>query len=276
MATPAGPGDLAIMNPFNPRAYWEARLAGHLDLRGVGRRDMSLCYNKWAYGVRRRVFLRTLRALDVPWGSAEVLDVGAGTGFYLDRWKELGVSSVAGIDLTDASVAGLREKYPESEFYRLDIGDEMEDLRGRQFDLISCMDVLFHIVDDARYGKAIRNIHDLLKPRGLFVFSEHFLHRAGVRSLHVVHRTAETIQRCLDDAGFEVVCRRPMFVLMEEPVDSDSRVLKTAWSLRQRALFKSRLAEFVLGGALYPLELVLVSVLAESPTSEIAVCRRMR
>jgi len=262
------------MNPFNPRAYWEARLAGHLDLRGVGRQDMSLGYNKWAYEVRRRVFLRTLRTLDVDWGSAEVLDVGAGTGFYIDRWKELGVRSVAGIDLTDASVALLRQKYPESEFYRLDIGDGMGDLRGRRFDLISCMDVLFHIVDDARYGVAIRSMHDLLNPRGLFVLSEHFLHRAGLRSLHVVHRTAETIQRCLDDVGFEVVCRRPMFVLMEEPVDSDSRILRTAWSLRQRALFKSRPAEFVLGGMLYPLELLLVSLLTESPTSEIAVCRR--
>lgn len=262
------------MNPFNPRAYWEARLAGHLDLRGVGRRDMSLGYNKWAYEVRRRVFLRTLQALDVCWSSAEVLDVGAGTGFYIDCWKELSVRSVAGIDLTDASVAFLQQRYPESEFYRLDIGDEPGELGGRRFDVISCMDVLFHIVDDARYGTAIRNMHDLLKPHGLFVFSEHFLHRPGVHSLHVVHRTAETIQLCLDDAGFEVVCRRPMFVLMEEPVDSDSRFLRTAWSLRQRALFKSRPAEFVLGGVLYPLELLLVSLLRESPTSEIAVCRR--
>ena len=136
------------------------------------------------------------------------------------------------------------------------------------------MDVLFHIVDDRRYRKAVQNIHALLKPGGLFVFSEFFLHRCARRSTHVVHRTLDTIQEFLRGAGFELIQRRPLFVLMDEPVDSRSRILRASWSVRQGALFLSPLTGLVLGPALYPIELILVSLMKESPASEIAVCRR--
>ena len=62
---------------------------------------------------------------------------------------------------------------------RLDIGAPLapcfvEEL-GR-FQAISAYDVLFHIVDDARYERAIQNISALLSPGGVFFFSDLFLH----------------------------------------------------------------------------------------------------
>ena len=150
------------MTRFDAKDYWESRLVQDFDLHGVGQRGWGIHFNRWAYRVRRRVFLRMLRSPGIEFRSADTLDVGAGTGFYIDRWRELGVRSVTGIDLTDVAVGRLRKKYPESAFYKVDIGDAIGELRGHRFDVISCMDVLFHIVDDTSYQKAVQNAYNLL------------------------------------------------------------------------------------------------------------------
>ena len=89
---------------FDAKDYWEQRLLQAFDLDGVGRRNCGLPFNKWTYRARRSVFLRIVRSVDVEFSSAACLDIGAGTGFYIDCWRELGVRSVAGIDLTDVAV----------------------------------------------------------------------------------------------------------------------------------------------------------------------------
>ena len=42
------------------------------------------------YKIRRQVVIREVRSLGVDCSHASILDVGSGTGFYLEIWKELG------------------------------------------------------------------------------------------------------------------------------------------------------------------------------------------
>ncbi len=58
------------------------------------------------------------------------------------------------------------------------------------------MDVLFHIVDDEGYARAIRNLAALLAPGGLLVLTENFLHRDTGRARHEVDRSLEEIGGC--------------------------------------------------------------------------------
>ena len=65
---------------------------------------------------------------------------------------------------------------------RADIGGPPDQIaRGASFDAVSAFDVLFHIVDDAAYGRAFQNIASLLKPGGWFLWSDNFL-KANPRS----------------------------------------------------------------------------------------------
>lgn len=263
------------MTKFNPKEYWENRLTQEFSLQGVGRIDMGRNYNNWLYRVRRKVFIASIRSLRKDFADADILDIGSGTGFYIERWEELGCSKITGLDLTEVVVKQLKNKYPQHTFEQLDISDKLtEKVRDWQFDIISGFDVLFHIVDDDRYYKAFENIYSMLATDGIFIFSDLFLHGETKRSTHIVHRSLKKIDHILSDVGFQVLDRRPMFVLMNAPWDSNSKVLKKFWQMLTKAVQRSDLAGQIVGSTLYPIELALVSAFKESPAAEIMICKK--
>ena len=264
----------AEQSDFDPRRYWEERLEGTFSLGGVGWFGLGEAFNRWMYRVRRHVFLRTVRRAERNPGGARVLDVGVGTGFYVERWQELGVRDISGIDLTDVAVQGLSQRYPQHRFVQADITDGTGELPAASFDAISIMDVLFHIVDDQRYERAIANLHSLLRPGGVLILTENLLHGDWHRGPHQVSRDADWILGLLDRAGFDVISRGPLFVLMNTPVDTRSRLLKGWWWLLMNVLSRARWLGGPLGATVYPLELGLTATLREGPTTEIVAARK--
>jgi SAM-dependent methyltransferase len=262
------------MGEQSERSYWEATLRKYPGLHGVGYVRLGARYNRWLYGVRRAVFMRRVKLLKADFRGLEILDVGSGTGFYMDRWRELGAEKVSGLDFASAATEGLKRKYPGCNIYQLDIGEDIKEIKPRAFDVVSAFDVLFHIVDDGKYEKAIRNIFSLLRPGGLFVFSDNFIHGDTIRKAHIVHRSLAVVEGAVEDAGFRVVERFPMFVLMNYPVDSRSGILKILWMAAAGAASLCGLLGFVIGAFLYPLELLCVSFMKESPTTEVMVCKK--
>ncbi|MFQ5490755.1 MAG: class I SAM-dependent methyltransferase [Phycisphaerae bacterium] len=262
------------MNSFNAKRYWEQRLQNEFNLHGVGRRNWGIHFNRWAYRVRRRVFMHHVRSLKLDMSALDCLDVGSGTGFYLDRWLELNARSVTGADLTDAAVNRLRQRYTHLRICNLDIGGGQGELAESQFHAVSCMDVLFHIVDDDRYRQAVRNIFSLIRPGGWFIFSEAFLKGPEQRMEHIVHRSARQIQDDLHAAGFELVGHHPFLVLMNDPVEQGHPLLKAVWRGLKGTVQRANWTGAVVGPALYPLELALVRGLNKSPSTQIILCRR--
>jgi len=259
---------------FDPKTFWEARLRKTFSLGSVGYAILGEQYNNWLYRVRRRVFNHKIKALPGGIAEAAVLDVGSGTGFYIDRWKELGARSIVGSDLTSVAADRLQDKYPDVSFCELDISGDIGCLDGRRFDIVSALDVLFHIVDDGRYRRALNNISRLLARRGLLIFSDNFIHGQEIRGESQVNRSLETIEKAVADAGLEIIDRAPMFVLMNAPVDSRNRLLRKFWNKMAWAVQKSELVGYLFGAALYPFELLAVRLLKESPTTELAICRK--
>lgn len=262
---------------FKTSQYWEQRLRDHYSLEGVGYLRLGRRFNEWMYRVRGEVFDRVVGDLGIAPGSA-VADIGAGTGFYVERWLARG-ATVTGVDLTEVAITNLRTRFPQSTFVQANIGEPLsgplKDARGR-FDVVSAFDVLFHIVDDQEFGLALANIAGLLKPGGFFLWSDNFVHRPTIRVTHQVSRSLDEIESRLAPAGFEVVGRTPMFVLMNYPADTSSRLAQWAWTaLMAPAMISDRLGG-LLGALLYPLERRLLSGRTESPSTELMVCRRLR
>jgi SAM-dependent methyltransferase len=268
------PHDGTSTPPFDPKTYWEKRLTRDFSLGSAGRLNWGIYYNRWQYRVIRKVFLRAVRDFKSDLESVRALDVGSGTGFYIERWQELGVKSITGLDLTTVAVEKLRQVYPKNTFYQLNVGDESARIPGGPYDIVSAMGVMFHIVDDKQYQKALENMFAALVPGGILVFSDLFLHRPERRFSYIVHRTLTTIEHMVRKAGFEPLERRPLFVLMNEPVDSGNLLLKLYWGMLQRIVNRFLWTGHVFGAVLYPLDSVLVSVVRESPATEIMVCRK--
>lgn len=260
---------------FDAKNYWEKRLQGNYDLHGVGLIEWGEQFNLWLYRIRRRFFLKTIQQHGVEQGK--VLDIGSGTGFYLECWRDLGREDIHGMDLTDVAVQKLRKKFADMTIHCGDIGEHPIEAMDHTFDAISCMDVLFHIVDDEHYAKAFQNIASMLKDEGLFIFSDSWLKGDDIRGTHIVHRSRTFVAKLLEQAGFDVVEVHPMFILMNAPVDSHHPILRAWWWCLYQVSARFHRVAGILAAMLYPLEIMLLKLASsDGPTTKVIVCRKRK
>jgi 2-polyprenyl-3-methyl-5-hydroxy-6-metoxy-1,4-benzoquinol methylase len=255
--------------------FWERRLESDWTESGVGYKQLGRAFNAYMYLVRGEVFRREVGRLGLDLAAAEVLDVGSGTGFYLRQWRALGARSITGADLTKAAVERLSARFPDSEILQLDLADPGDLIEPGSYDAVSAMDMLFHITDDERYRAALRTLGRATKPGGVLVLSENFLHRPEQRGDHQVNHTLPWITTALGEAGFDVVRRAPMLVLMNAQVDANP-VWRKLWGGFLRGVTLTEATGRVAGALLSPVERRLVRVVRESPTTELMICRRRR
>jgi SAM-dependent methyltransferase len=259
------------MSRFDPRAYWEKRLESSTGLQGVGYLGLGQPFNAWMYRVRRGVFKRVVGRHLPKMPRGRVLDVGSGTGEYLRLWRTLRATSITGSDITATAVERLAKEFLDATMVRMDIAEAQELPKG-PFDAISCMDVLFHIVDDESLVEALRNIRGLLTSDGLLFLSDNFVHGAGHRQEHFVTRTLAEYEAALGKAGLRVIERRPMFHLLNRPLDSRSPLLHRWWGLVMRTCQLHPQLGGLLAAAVFPIESLLVSLRREGVSTEIMVC----
>lgn len=258
------------------RMYWNERLSLHWGPEGAASVRLGRQFNAWRYRVRHTVFRRLVRRLGLAMGTLSVLDVGCGTGFYLQQWQALGVASMAGLDISDWAVTQLARTYPRATFYRADIGEENPPLPVEAFDVVTALDVLVHLVDDAAYLRALGNLHRSLKSGGYLLYSDSFFRGPDKQYEDYWRgRSLAAVAADMDAAGFEIVSRVPMSVVMAAPTDTRHRRRnERIWDIVTSPIPGREWLGFCFGALLYPIELLLVSTLAESPAIEIMVCRK--
>ena len=259
------------------RAYWNERLRQHWNPEGASSLSFGRQFNLWRYRVRGRVFRRLVRRLALEPANLTVLDVGSGTGFYVEQWQALGVESLAGLDISDWAVGQLTQAYPNWKFYRADISARPSLLPVGAFDVVSAMDVLVHLVDDTAYLDALHNLGQALKAGGYLLYSDSFFHGADKQwENYWKGRTVSFVTSAMQTCGFELISRVPMSVLMSAPTDTRHRetIERLWWKLIAGTVGRGEWAGFLMGALLYPLELLLVSTLKESPAIEIMICRK--
>jgi SAM-dependent methyltransferase len=224
------------------------------------------------YRVRRHVFRRLVGPLASA--DAEVLDVASGTGFYVDRWEELGVREITGADITEKVVSELSRCYPRHRFVRMDVGAADLPLADASFDLVSAFDVLYHILDEDSHARAFANLARLVRPGGRVVVSENLYRGEPKSGPWQVGRSERTILDRIEAAGLVVERRAPVFVLMNSPVRSGSALRRRAWSRLAANVSRRPRLGGPIGRALYPLEVALVDRVRDAPSTEYLVCRR--
>lgn len=251
---------MASESNFIPARYWEERLTHRYGLDSVGYIGLGLAYNRYMYAVRRFVVERAIAHASLDLQGAHILDIGSGTGFYVDLFGKYGPSSITGVDVTNIAVQELRKTFPQHTFYQRDIAQLQQALPATPplgYDLVSVFDVLFHVVDDAQYEQAVANIGRLTRPGGYVLYAEN-LPRQTARLQHFVRRARTQVMDALSQAELEVVATFPMFVLMNSPSSSDSSVHHHFWNRLVAVMQRFQRVAGVVGAALFPIEKALL------------------
>ena len=139
-----------------------------------------------------------------------VLDIGSGAGHWIDFYRGRYGAEVAGVELAASAAARLAEKYAGDPGVSIHVGDvgAADFASAGGFDLINAIGVMFHIVEDARWERAIANLARQLAPGGLLLVSGQFgwltqnvlFHREGayqrpVAERKYVHKRIRSLRR---------------------------------------------------------------------------------
>lgn len=207
------------MSPYRPEEYWGKRLSSGFTLKGVGNTVFDENYNKYLYKLQLGMLKKAIRRYDVKLPRARVLDVGCGTGFFSGFYIRCS-ADVTGVDITEVSVESLRKTMPNGRFLILDISTEdfhnhIED--GERFDIINIFNVLYHVVDDNKFAKAIENITTYSAPGGYIFITDYLGEKDYSPAEHVQFRSIQKYRSLFHDR-IEIVDVLPLYHLMNRRI----------------------------------------------------------
>lgn len=194
--------------------FWDERLERETNLVGTGHRAFNLEYNRELYRMQRDTLDQLLSDNEIEMAGRRVLDIGSGTGFYVDYYRQNNAAHVTGLDITPTSVAHLQKTFPEEEFHCVDIGAVDTLPFAGPFDWVSVVSVIYHIVDPRAFEQAMTNICGAIAPGGYLLISDMFRTPRQLTPGHVRFRSDDVYQPIFDRFDMEVVDTLPMYYSM--------------------------------------------------------------
>ena len=186
---------------FRPRRYWESRhLRNRGAMRATGHRFLGEQANQVDYVLKSQMLLRCVERLCGAGQERSLLDAGCGTGYFSRKFESLGFQ-VTGVDFAETAICQAQEQGQGT--YRV---ADLSDLHLQQeFDVVVCIDVLFHVVDDHLWKKVLSSLTRHLKPSGRLVLQESLETCARRSCSHVRRRTRSDYDDALRQFGLHVV-----------------------------------------------------------------------
>lgn len=166
---------------YDAKAYYDARYAvareaGEFTDATAMQPGHSPLRTRYHYNAVENAILEALIPSPPP-KSFSVLDVGSGAGHWVAFYRDaLGAGSVLGVEISTPAVEGLRERFAGAagvEFVDADVSAEGFTLE-QKFDVINAVGVLYHVVDDEAWRRAVANLGRHLAPGGALVVGEQF------------------------------------------------------------------------------------------------------
>jgi SAM-dependent methyltransferase len=267
---------------YRPPDYWGSLHEAADDLGVVGYPTLPLVFNRYVYANAAHAVLRALDRIGAGVRDKTVLDVGSGTGFWVDLWRREGAAAVSGADLVPTAVERLRARFPENEFVQADV-TERAPFPGSEFDVVSIMSVLHHVVDADRFRAALANLASQVAPSGRLIVLDALAVRgrwmpAHAESSHNVVRSLAQWHEALPGTGLRIAGVVPTASFLSDPVDAGSRPAFFAHRLVWRGLTgalrdRDRLAAVVVP-PLAALDRTVAARLRKGPSAKLIVLER--
>jgi SAM-dependent methyltransferase len=269
---------------YDAANYWGTLHNRTFDESTVGYPELAVSLNAAMYRSTEYAVRQTLARARIDVTGRRVLDIGSGTGVWIDFWRRQGAGAISGVDLAEGSVRRLRERWPGYSFSQVDVGDEQAGLPGGN-DVVSAMSVLLHIVENDRFQRAISNLAGALTPDGVLIAIEpvvvhHWWGPEFGKEAASLARPVDEYRSAFAAAGLTLDVLRPATVLLANVVDTRRavtfRALERYWSLLTRAVGKRERVGQAAASVLGPVDRLATRLVRTGPSAKVLVARQTR
>jgi 2-polyprenyl-3-methyl-5-hydroxy-6-metoxy-1,4-benzoquinol methylase len=189
----------AVMGRQEARDYWDTRHGAEADLRSGGNIGLSEEGNELIYSLRVGRLIEVLEYESAPTAPLRILDAGCGKGYFSRALASFG-HEVDGIDTSNEAISDCLEQAHERESFA--VSSLAEWCPPHLYDVVVCIDVLFHILDDEEWQASVRNLGSLVRVGGRLVLADHGADQDRVWARHQKTRASSRYQGLLADLGF--------------------------------------------------------------------------
>lgn len=272
---------------FDPLRYWEQHLQAYPGIKGVGYTSRSTKFLEQQYRSRMHQVELALRDYGLAnLTGRSVLDIGSGTGIWLDFWHRHGIERAVGLDFAQPSVETLQARFPDDLIVQADVSKAPLPLPDTmRFDVISAFDVLLHIVDPDRLRSAIANLAHHCVPGGWLVISDAIVQGQGyvpkrTYALFNKVRPVGEYRDVLTANGFVIDLIRPATVLLGNPLEAPNHLAflaLSAWWKGTGLWGRSNLISSLIGPGAVKADQIACRLFAGgiAPTAKIIFARKL-
>lgn len=188
----------------DPIRFWDKR-HGDLDAwRAGGDRGISPEENYEFYAFRFGRIIELIRRHSGIDRGQHILDAGCGRGHMTDWLSRCGHLAM-GVDSSASAISWAITTYgPRFEVSSLD-GYRPREL----FDVVLCLDVLFHILDDDVWSASLQSLMRAARAESTLIITDALRDKRFVLGNYIVHRALDEYDAVLAPRGFKRVELQP-------------------------------------------------------------------
>lgn len=181
----------------DPVGFWEQRHAALDPWSAGGDRGLSAEENHEFYAFRLGRIIEIVRRHAGCERGRRILDAGCGRGHFTDGLRRCG-HGVTGIDTSRTAIDWATEHYGPH--------FEQSSLHGylprALFDVVLCIDVLFHVLDDDLWRASLAAFGRAAAAESLLLVTDSFGARRFTLGDYIIHRSTDEYDEVLEGLDF--------------------------------------------------------------------------
>ncbi|MYW17082.1 methyltransferase domain-containing protein [Streptomyces sp. SID486] len=193
-----GPGD-------DTPDYWDVRHRDQDELASGGHIGLDRAGNELFYALRLGNLLGAVGDLSSATAPLFVLDAGCGKGYFARALARCG-HRVDAFDASEEALDRARAAGGGPRYTRA----RLEEWRSPwPYDIVLCVDVLFHLLDDTEWAAALRNLASLVRLTGRLIVTDEDTAVPRARGDYILHRPTAAYRSVLEPLGLRHTEFRP-------------------------------------------------------------------
>lgn len=177
------------------KEYWNNRIRDNKCYTSVGDIGLSNVINKYIKESLFKIINNSLKGLNFSLRGKRILDVGCGTGIYSDFYSQKG-AEVFGFDFSEEAIKKTQERGIPG-YYSVASLSEIP-FNSSSFDLTHCFSVLYHIVSDSEWQRALKELCRVTRRGGFLLLLTEWVSEAKQFSFYQKYRKRTDYLKILD------------------------------------------------------------------------------